>query len=163
MDFVRAFDERPNACAVPIQTLISPAKIESIDPEVYVWKQSRHKTGFFISLLSSRHEGQEMVVLEAAACARTSVGTAVGLLPDLVPAVRTVPVNDSRALAQTVFSLLQDPNRRNDMGLAAREEVEANYSLGRNTEAFWKLYNQIDDSACIGEVSEAAPSFPEET
>ncbi len=51
MDFVRAFDERPNACAVPIQTLISPAKIESIDPEVYVWKQSRHKTGFFISLL----------------------------------------------------------------------------------------------------------------
>ena len=51
MDFVRAFDERPNACAVPIQTLISPAKIESIDPEVHVWKQSRHKTGFFISLL----------------------------------------------------------------------------------------------------------------
>ncbi len=52
MDFVRAFDERPNACAVPIQTLISPAKIEPIDPEVHVWKQSRHKTGFFISLLS---------------------------------------------------------------------------------------------------------------
>ncbi len=66
MDFVRAFDERPNACAVPIQTLISPAKIESIDAEVHVRKQSRHKTGFFISLLSCLPPTQARIIdLEA--------------------------------------------------------------------------------------------------
>ena len=66
-----------------------------------------------------------MVSLEASACARTSVGTAVGLLPDLVPATRTVPVRDSEALAQELIALLQHPNRRKEMGLAAREKIEA--------------------------------------
>ena len=105
-----------------------------------------------LCVLSSRHEGQEMVSLEAAACARTSVGTAVGLLPDLVPATRTVPVRDSEALAQELIALLQHPNRRKEMGLAAREKIEAHYSLLRSVEAFWKLYKQLDDRTEISQL-----------
>ncbi|MDA2939028.1 glycosyltransferase [Acidobacteria bacterium AH-259-A15] len=105
-----------------------------------------------VCVLSSRHEGQEMVTLEAAACARSSVGTAVGVLADLTSAARTVPVRDSEALAQELIALLQDPNRRLQMGLAAREKVETRFSLIRSVEAFWKLYKQLDDRAQISQI-----------
>lgn len=105
-----------------------------------------------VCVLSSRHEGQEMVTLEAAACARSSVGTAVGVLADLTSAARTVPVRDWEALAQELIALLQDPNRRLQMGLAAREKVETRFSLIRSVEAFWKLYKQLDDRAQISQI-----------
>lgn len=105
-----------------------------------------------LCVLSSRHEGQEIVSLEAAACARTSVGTAVGLLPDLVPAARTVPVRDSEGLSQELIALLQDPDRCKEMGLAARETIAAHYSLRSSAEAFWELYKQLDDRARIGQI-----------
>ncbi|HNB51962.1 MAG TPA: glycosyltransferase, partial [Anaerolineales bacterium] len=45
-----------------------------------------------LCVLSSRFESQGMVVLEAAACGVTTVGTAVGILPEIVPPEQVVPV-----------------------------------------------------------------------
>lgn len=44
-----------------------------------------------LAVMSSLHEGQEWVTQEAAACGRTTVGTRVGVVADLVPATIAVP------------------------------------------------------------------------
>ncbi len=65
-----------------------------------------------LCVLSSRFESQGMVVLEAAACGVTTIGTAVGILPEIVPSEQIVPVGDVEALALAITSVLGDPVRR---------------------------------------------------
>lgn len=94
-----------------------------------------------IFVLSSRHEAQCMAALEAAACGLPVVGTAVGVVPELAPAAGAVaPVGDDRALAACLGALLTDPHRRQEMALAARARVEAEYSLALCVERFRSLY-----------------------
>ncbi|MFQ5789442.1 MAG: glycosyltransferase [Acidobacteriota bacterium] len=93
-----------------------------------------------LCVLTSRHEGQELVTLEAAACGRTTVGTAVGLVPDLVPATRAVPVGDAPGLSEAIIHLLQRPRRLAEMGCAARGRVEKDYSLKVTVNRLQALY-----------------------
>lgn len=72
-------------------------------------------------LQSSLHESQGVAVCEAAAAGVPTVGTAVGLVPELAPnAAVAVPVGDADALAAGIQTLLSDPRRREDMGRAAQ-------------------------------------------
>lgn len=96
-----------------------------------------------LCVLSSRYESQGMVVLEAAACARPTVGTAVGLLPDLMPITRVVPVGDECALAKALLAAVQDPVALADMGQAGLEIVEAHYSLERTVRGLYALYTSL--------------------
>lgn len=73
-----------------------------------------------LHLLTSRFESQSMTTLEAAACGVATVGTAVGILPDLGDAARTVPVSDPAALADAVLAAL--PTARK-LGARARSRV----------------------------------------
>ncbi len=93
-----------------------------------------------LCVLSSRHEGQELVTLEAAACARTTVGTAVGLLPDLTPASQVVPVGDAEALADALLGTIQDRQAITVIGQAGLEAVEAGYILERTVARLRALY-----------------------
>lgn len=93
-----------------------------------------------LCVLTSRHESQGMVILEAAACARPTIGTAVGLLPDLAPATRAVPVGDDRALAGALLRVLQDPSALTAMRQASLEAVKAGYSLAHTVDALLALY-----------------------
>ena len=95
-------------------------------------------------VLSSRHEAQCLAALEAAACGITTVGTCVGVLPELAPrAALTVPVSDSCALGTAIVDLLRDPNRRDEMGRAARARVESDYSLETSLAGFRRLYEEL--------------------
>lgn len=93
--------------------------------------------------LSSRHEGQELVTLEAAACGRTTIGTAVGFLPDLVPATQVAPVGDARALAEGLLAALEAPQALAAVEQAGLEAVKASYTLRQTVTALMALYARL--------------------
>lgn len=94
-------------------------------------------------ILSSRHEAQGMAVLEAAATGRATVGTAVGVVPELAPvAATTGPVGDAAALARAVVALAE-PGRVEAMGSAARARVEAEYRLEQAAAHFTAMWVEV--------------------
>lgn len=90
--------------------------------------------------LCSHYESQGLVVLEAAACARPVIGTAVGILPELQPPEQIVPVGDDRALAEALLRLMSTPHHRIALGLAARKQIEAYYTTQHTVKALVSLY-----------------------
>lgn len=94
-------------------------------------------------LLSSRHEAGPVALVEAAACAVPTVGTAVGHVAEGHP-VRSlaVPVGDDAALADAVEALLRDPERRRRMGAAALAWARANDSAA-TARRFEQLYRDV--------------------
>ena len=96
-----------------------------------------------LCVLTSRYESQGMVTLEAAACARTTVGTAVGVLPDLTPATRTVPVEDASALSETLLTTLQDLPTVAALGRASLAAVAAHYSQKQMLEKLCSVYAEL--------------------
>lgn len=76
--------------------------------------------------LSSNQEGQPVAVLEAFACARGVVATAVGGVPEVVRDGETgwlVPPRDRSALAGALSEALSDPCRADGYGAAGRALV----------------------------------------
>jgi len=94
-------------------------------------------------VLSSRHEAQGMVALEAAACGVPVVGTAVGVIPELRPAARTIGVGDAGGLADGMAELVEDAPSRARSGCAARERAVAEYSIELCTTRFLDLYRDV--------------------
>jgi glycosyltransferase involved in cell wall biosynthesis len=102
-------------------------------------------------VLSSRYESQSMVALEAGACGCPVVGTAVGLLPELLaqPAgaddralagENIVPIGDPAALAQAIVRLVRQPTERIEAGRTLQHRVAADYSLTNSTQRLLTLY-----------------------
>lgn len=100
-----------------------------------------------LCVLASRHESQGMVVLEAAACGRATVGTAVGILPELMPPSCVVPVGDDAALAAALLELVRDPDARAAAGRAALERVRAGYTLEQRVPKLESLYASVCEKA----------------
>jgi glycosyltransferase involved in cell wall biosynthesis len=100
-----------------------------------------------LAVMSSLHEGQHWVTLEAAACGRTTVGTRVGVVADLVPATIAVASRDPEALASGILDALSDRTRLRARGLLARSEVVARYSLSGTLKALTSLYAAAADGA----------------
>jgi len=96
-----------------------------------------------VFVLSSRHEAQGMVALEAAACGVPVVGTAVGVIPELQPAARTVRVGDAEGLADAMAELVDDEPSRLRSGCAARERAVGEYSIDLCTTRFIDLYGEV--------------------
>jgi len=83
-------------------------------------------------VLPSYHEGLPKVLLEAAACGRPVVATAIPGCREAVEPGETgllVPVRDPAALAAAMGELLDDPSRRLAMGLAARARAEREFDV----------------------------------
>lgn len=100
-----------------------------------------------LCLLSSRHESQNLAVLEAAACGTPVVGTAVGVLPELAPPGCVVPVGDAGALAAAVLRLLDEDERRQGLGQAQAEAVRQRFSLEQTAAALTVLYEDGTNSS----------------
>ncbi len=91
-------------------------------------------------VLSSRYESQSLVALEAAACGCPVVGTAVGVLPELLDAAQVVPVGDAGALAAAIDGLIRDPSRRNRAARASRDRVLDRFALAQTMTDLELLY-----------------------
>jgi len=96
-----------------------------------------------VFVLSSRHEAQGMVALEAAACGVPVVGTAVGVIPELRPSARTSRVGDAEGLADGMAELVADEPGRLKSGCAARERAVAEYGVDRSATRFLDLYAEV--------------------
>jgi glycosyltransferase involved in cell wall biosynthesis len=99
-------------------------------PPVY-----RSATAF---VLSSRHEAQGMVVLEAAACAIPVVGTRVGVVPELTSAVAAVA--DDRSLAAALAAVLDDPD---SYARAAFDRARTDFGLEPSAARFRQAYTGL--------------------
>ena len=94
-------------------------------------------------LVSSLHEADPIVCLEAAVAGVPTVGTAVGHLKTWMPdAARVAPPKDSRALAAQVAALLDDDSLRLSIASAAQEHAlreDADWSAHRVLELYKTL------------------------
>jgi glycosyltransferase involved in cell wall biosynthesis len=87
--------------------------------------------GAGLCVVSSRHEAQCMVALEAAACGVPVAGTRVGVLPELTSAV--APVANAPALARAMIAALSAPPQTSD-------ELAKHFGLIPCTARFRALY-----------------------
>lgn len=88
--------------------------------------------------LTSVSECFPISVLEAMACARPAVCSAVGGIPEVIKDGETgylVPPKDPQQLAARLVSLLRNPQAADLMGRAARARVEAEFDLDCSIEA----------------------------
>ncbi len=77
-------------------------------------------------VVSSLHEGGEVVTLEAAVCGVPVVGTRVGHVEALAPdAAVAVPVGDALALAEAIATVLEDEDRRLQLAREAQRRATA--------------------------------------
>ena len=88
-----------------------------------------------VFFLPSRSEGIALTLFEAMACGLPVVAAAVGGQAELVtPASgilveRSTPLDEARAYAAALESLLTDPRRRAELGAAARSRVACDFHL----------------------------------
>jgi glycosyltransferase involved in cell wall biosynthesis len=97
-----------------------------------------------LCVLSSRHESQGMVILEAAACGRATVGTDVGVLRELAPD-HAVPVGRAAPLAHALLGVLARPGSGEALGELALGRVSERYTLERCVAALCSLYDELLD------------------
>lgn len=93
--------------------------------------------------ITSRHEAQSMVAVEAAACGVPVVGTDVGVLADLGDGARTVPEADPAALAAALGEVLDNPAEAARMGAAARAAAEVKFDIDHAAAEMLGLYAEV--------------------
>lgn len=96
-------------------------------------------------VISSRHEAQSMVAIEAAACGLPVVGTRVGAVVDLeaAGAAVTMPPLDHVALAEAILGLASDRERRAAMNMAGVRLVHDRYGLATTVARLWDTYAHL--------------------
>jgi len=98
-----------------------------------------------VVVIPSRMEATSIAALEAMACERPVVATAVGGLPELIDASvgRLVPPEDPLALAQAIRELLDAPDQAATLGRAGRERVVARWGMDRLVERHREVYGAV--------------------
>lgn len=99
-----------------------------------------------VYMMSSRHEGLPIALLEAMAMERPVVSTAVGGIPDVLcdeTCGALVPKGNVEELAEVALRLVEDDERRASMGRAARARVKSHFSMTRMSRELEALYLEV--------------------
>lgn len=99
-----------------------------------------------IIVLPSYREGLPKALIEAAACGRAVVTTDVPGCRDAIEPEKTgllVPVRDASALAEAIRTLIEDPQRRKQMGASGRELAEREFSIETVVDAHLAIYREL--------------------
>jgi glycosyltransferase involved in cell wall biosynthesis len=92
---------------------------------------------------SSRREGLPIAILEGMASRLPLIATPVGAVPTVIVDGRTgvlVPAEDPELLATAIIGLLRDDSQRKQLGSAARQLVEEQFSAQRMTADYLGVY-----------------------
>ena len=96
----------------------------------------------------SVYEPFGIINLEAMACERPVVASAVGGIQEVVVPGETgflVPPADPKALAESINKVLRDPQMARRMGLAGRKRVEDHFSWSSIAEKTVTMYRGLLD------------------
>ncbi len=91
-------------------------------------------------------EGTSVAALEAMACGRPVVASAIGGLLDIIADEVTgllVPERDPAALAAALLGLMEDPSLGPRLGQSAASRVRAHYSSGAAAESYVQIYSRV--------------------
>ncbi len=93
-----------------------------------------------VFVLPSHYEGLPLALLEAMACARATVSTAVGQIPAVLEgtAAALVQPGDTEAFASAMYDALNQPRRD-----ALRARVVERYSVANMTQQYASAYQEI--------------------
>lgn len=106
---------------------------------------SLHKA-FDVFVMSSVTEGLGTSLLDAMACGKPVVATAVGGIPEVVVDGQTgllVPPRDHRATAAAIVRLLSDRALRERMGAAGLARVREKFSVERMVDDTLRIYQRV--------------------
>jgi len=101
-----------------------------------------------VVVLPSYREGLPKVLIEAAACGRAVVTTDVPGCRDAIESNQTgilVPVRDSKALADAIQTLVEQPDLRQKMAKAGRELSEQEFDIKGVVNQHLSIYNALLD------------------
>ena len=97
------------------------------------------------SALHEEHDGHAL--LQAMATGLPCIGTRSGIIPEILRGDEgvVVPANDSGAISEAIVELARDPERRGELGAAAREAVQARYTFDAVARAHATIWRNIAD------------------
>lgn len=104
---------------------------------------------FDLFVLSSRHEGMPMALLEAMACGRPALSTDVGDIARLNGAdagggrVVLVPPENTGALAEAMEALLENAPLRAALAERGRDHIRQEYGCESMAEKYYALYREL--------------------
>lgn len=99
-----------------------------------------------VFVLPSEYEAFGLVLLEAAACEKPCVATDVGGVPEVLVNGKTgmlVEYGNSDALANAITTLLDEENKRKNMGRAGRIRVKENFTWPKIVDKIEGLYKEV--------------------
>jgi len=108
---------------------------------------------FDIFALPSLNEGMGRVLVEAMALGRPIVASNIGGIPDLVVDGENgylVPVGDVESLAARIRKLLDDPEKREEMGECGKK-IAIDYSANAMVQKIDRVYRKLVVSRCHSE------------
>ena len=98
-----------------------------------------------VTVLTSASESLSNAIIESMAAGVPVVATSVGGTPELLGEGRgiLVPVGDETGLANRLLHLLQDQNRRAEIGQRARAFARENFTIEKMRTSYEQLYTEL--------------------